>query len=357
MRFIHMADVHLGAAPDKGYPWSQRRSEELWQTFQQAVQSAEEEQADLLLIAGDLFHRQPLMREIKEVNALFGRLRRTQVVLIAGNHDYLRPDSPASGFMWAENVIFLDSPDCEKVFFPELETTVYGLSYHSREIPEPLYDDLCPDGNAGCHILLAHGGDAQHIPFDRRRLSESGFDYVALGHIHKPQSLVEDQMAYAGALEPIDGNDTGPHGYIFGEYRNGRVITEFVPFACRQYEHLKIVSGREMTDGLMRRKIAELIAAHGAEHIYKIRIEGYRDPDIIYRTDSYMELGNILEAADETVPDYDFEELYARHRGDIIGRYMEKMMPGETDSEHQQKIRTQALYYGLRALQTGNDQR
>ena len=40
----------------------------------------EEEQTELLLIAGDLFHRQPLLRELKEVDYLFGSLTKTQVV-------------------------------------------------------------------------------------------------------------------------------------------------------------------------------------------------------------------------------------------------------------------------------------
>ena len=28
MRFIHLADVHLGAVPDRGCPWSKEREEE-----------------------------------------------------------------------------------------------------------------------------------------------------------------------------------------------------------------------------------------------------------------------------------------------------------------------------------------
>ena len=33
MRFIHMADIHLGAVPDKGKPWSAKRAEEIETTF------------------------------------------------------------------------------------------------------------------------------------------------------------------------------------------------------------------------------------------------------------------------------------------------------------------------------------
>ena len=67
MRFFHIADVHLGAEPDKGCPWSQDRSREIWDSFQKAIEQAGKFHADLFLIAGDLFHRQPLVKDLKKV--------------------------------------------------------------------------------------------------------------------------------------------------------------------------------------------------------------------------------------------------------------------------------------------------
>jgi len=37
MRFIHLADVHLGAVPDRGCPWSKEREEEIWSTFRRVI--------------------------------------------------------------------------------------------------------------------------------------------------------------------------------------------------------------------------------------------------------------------------------------------------------------------------------
>ena len=71
MKFVHIADVHLGAAPDKGFPWSEEREKEIWESFQKVIRQVGRIRADLLLIAGDLFHRQPLRKELKEVNYLF----------------------------------------------------------------------------------------------------------------------------------------------------------------------------------------------------------------------------------------------------------------------------------------------
>ena len=74
MRFYHMADIHLGASPDPGYPWSRQRQEDIWNTWKRLIEKVRMEKADLLLIAGDLFHRQPLVRELKEVNYLFSTI-------------------------------------------------------------------------------------------------------------------------------------------------------------------------------------------------------------------------------------------------------------------------------------------
>ena len=48
MRFIHMADVHLGAKPDQRYPWSTGRDQEIWETFRQVIEQAGRRQANRL---------------------------------------------------------------------------------------------------------------------------------------------------------------------------------------------------------------------------------------------------------------------------------------------------------------------
>ena len=57
MRFIHISDVHLGMTPDKGKAWSGVRAKEIEDTFDKILTIAEERKVDLLLVAGDLFHR------------------------------------------------------------------------------------------------------------------------------------------------------------------------------------------------------------------------------------------------------------------------------------------------------------
>ena len=86
MKFFHIADVHLGATPDKGFPWSYDRGREIWESFQNVIRQAGRENVGLFLIAGDLFHRQPLLKELKEVNALFASIPNKKIVFIKRFH-------------------------------------------------------------------------------------------------------------------------------------------------------------------------------------------------------------------------------------------------------------------------------
>lgn len=346
MKFFQVGDVHLGATPDPGFPWGDSRKDEIWDSFCRLINKAEEERIDLLLLAGDLFHRQPLLRELKEVNYLFSRLTKTKVVLIAGNHDFIKNDSYYRGFMWHENVTFLASPGCQKIVFEDIGACVYGFSYHAREIREPLYDDLQPDRDVGlCHILLAHGGDENHIPIDKRKLLNSGFDYIALGHIHKPQILADNRMVYAGVIEPLDKNDLGAHGFFEGEWQEGRIHIHFVPWAVRDYIVLEVEVDKHSTDFSIKVKIQERINERGAQHIYRIRLTGFRDADIIFQTAYYLNLGNVIEVTDDTKPAYDLTKLMHQHREDVIGQYMETLMRPDMN-----RMEEKALYYGIQAL-------
>ncbi len=345
MKFIHIADVHLGAQPDAGRAYSKERPRELWDALERVLDVCEEEQTDLLLIAGDLFHRQPLLRELKELDYLFSELSHTKVVLIAGNHDYIRRDSYYRTFRWNGNVIPLFGRNPEYVEFPELRTAVYGFSYHSRELREPLCDSLFAQGKQMYEILLAHGGDEKHVPMNRTALEKSGFDYIALGHIHKPQALVKNRIVYSGALEPTDRNDTGPHGYVRGEIQQQGVRTQWIPCACREYIHLEIQADEEDTSGSLKKKINQRISEYGKENIYKIVIKGRKSAEIVFDTKHMDEFGNIVEIVDESRPAYDFAKLLRENSDNLIGKYIEAFSGCSEDS-----VEYQAMCEGVEAL-------
>lgn len=345
MRFMHIADVHLGSAPDHGFVWAKDRGREMWESFRKCIADANEKKVDLLLIAGDLFHRQPELSELKEVNYLFSTLEKTVVVLIAGNHDYLKPSSPYLTFQWNENVICLFSKECERIRLPELKTEIYGLSYHRQEITEPLYDGIEAEKNEYFRILLGHGGDADHIPINKQRLANAGFDYIALGHIHKPQVYIKNLAMYAGALEPTDCVDMGPHGYIIGDVHRKKVKLAFVETAVRQYRREEIPVMPEDTAFSIREKIAAMIAQEGTQHMYRIILTGQRHPKLRFDVREYMKCGRVLEIVDRTVPEFRIEELRRQYQGQLIGDFIESFGSGPNGI-----VEEKALHYGLEAL-------
>lgn len=332
MKFIHVADLHLGACPDAGTDWADKRQRELWEALEKIVGICEKEKIDLLLIAGDLFHRQPLVRELKEVNYYFSSLTHTKVVLIAGNHDFIREDSYYRTFQWSGNVYLLLGKEPEYVVFPEFKTAVYGLSYHSREITDNLYDRIQARGEEAIEILLAHGGDERHIPIDKNALAASGFDYIALGHIHKPYALIRNKAIYAGALEPVDCNDTGKHGFVKGEISNGRTVVMWIPCAVREYIHLEISVEETDTNASLRNIIRNEISKHGNNNIYRIILTGSRAAEMVFDTVNMKELGNILDVTDNTNPAYDFERLFEENEFNLIGKYIARFKDRADDS-------------------------
>ncbi|NLP35256.1 MAG: DNA repair exonuclease [Clostridiales bacterium] len=355
MKFIHIADVHLGATPDSNMPWGEQRAREIWSNLEYIINVCNEEEVDLLLIAGDLFHRQPLVRELKELNYLFKKLQTTQVVIMAGNHDYISARSNYQGFAWDNRVhMFLNSA-IEIIEFPELNTQVYGFSYLQRDITESLYDDIKPQDNEKIHILLAHGGDEKNIPINRSKLKQTGFDYIALGHIHKPE-IISDRIAYSGSLEPLDKNEIGDRGYIFGEITikdNGERHTciRFVPSAHRRYIRLTLTVDINTTNGSLQDQVREAIKSNGEQNVYLFYVEGIRDETIHFDKEALKSLGNILEIVDQSVPDYDFDAIYRDNSDNLIGLFVQKV---RENAEHDE-VAKKALYYGIEALLGARD--
>lgn len=347
MRFIHTADIHIGAAPEKDIPALSNRSREIYDTFSGIIDICEKEEPDILLIAGDIFHKQPLVRELKEINYLFTKLKKTKVVLIAGNHDYISARSNYRDFVWNENVTMLKEETLQSVYFEDLNTQVYGFSYHTRDIIDARLKGIEPEDQSRINILLAHGGEDRSLPFDRKKLQNAGFDYVALGHLHKPE-MISDRIAYPGSPEPLDKNELGEHGFIRGEISKEGVHIDQCPIAQRRYFREEYLVTPEMTDRSVMESLRSIIQEKGIDNIYHFILKGKRDKDIHLDIKSYESLGIITRISDETVPDYDFDALMNANSDNIIGMYIKRIRE-KTDND---ETAVKALYYGLEALLT-----
>lgn len=240
-------------------------------------------------------------------------------------------------------MILSDEVSC--IQLPTMNLAVYGCSYYEKENQESLYEQIELKDICRYHILLAHGGDASHLPFRKTVVDEIGFDYVALGHIHKPEVLIPNRMAYAGALEPIDRNDIGAHGFVRGILDPSGCRISFVEHAEREYVHLDVPVDEKMTGYDLHTRIDELIGQRGVQNMYCLSLEGRRDPDVAFDLSQMDTFGNVLEIMDHTRPAYDYEKLLGRNQENLLGRYIASFEGAEADSTEYA-----ALCEGVQAL-------
>lgn len=355
MKFIHTGDLHYGMNPDSDKPWSKERAQAVRDALASIVSAAKTEHADLLLIAGDLFHRQPLVRDLKEVNYLFSTIPQTRIAVIAGNHDYIRDSSAVLSFSWSENVHYFTTEALSSVFFADINTEIHGFSYHTKEISENLLSGISVPENGRTHILLCHGGDAKHLPLDIPELAASGFSYCALGHIHKHQVAVAGKAVWCGSPEPLDLTETGAHGYYMGEINEvTRQVTDlhFIPLAKTQYVSLGVNVSPASTNTELLMSIGNEITRRGQQNIYRLKIRGMRDPELNFDLDVLKTRFRIAELLDESEPKYDFSRLFAEHPSDMIGFFIQ-----ELDRPDISPLDKKALYYGVNALLRTTDER
>ena len=126
-----------------------------------------------------------------------------------------------------------------------------------------------------------------------------------------PEVLIPNRMAYAGALEPIDRNDIGAHGFVRGILDPSGCRISFVEHAEREYVHLDVPVDEKMTGYDLHTRIDELIGQRGVQNMYCLSLEGRRDPDEAFDLSQMDTFGNVLEIMDHTRPAYDYEKLLA----------------------------------------------
>lgn len=355
VKFIHTGDVHWGMTPDSDKPWSRERARDIRETFAAIIEKARSLDVDCLLIAGDLFHRQPLLKDLKEVNYLFSTIPAIRVVIVAGNHDRIRKSSAVLSFSWCSNVTFFEDESFASVYFEEINTEVTGFSYHSAELTRPKLNEASVPADGRIHILLGHGGDASHSPIDKAGLAASNFTYIALGHIHKPSVLCEKRMAFCGSPEPLDMTESGSHGIFYGEISlSSRSVTvlEFIPMAKLRYIPLIVNVTPATTSTELFLKMSQEIEKRGSGHIFRFRIRGMRDPDITFDLESLTLRYKIAEIVDESEPEYDFSTLFAEHSSDMIGFFIQALQKPEMSL-----VEKKALFYGIHALLMTTDER
>lgn len=245
MIFLHTSDWHLGATGGERDLWDDQKY------FIDAICSiVREKRVDAVLLAGDVYDRSvPAASAIGlydyAMNRLCGELG-VKVLTIAGNHDSAERLASCAGLLdkaglylqgaaqreprvveFADSqVFFLPWMTEEKIksLYPEERDGITDLTEAYRVAVNHMREKFIPGKH---HLLLSHAFITNAETSTSDRAAEigfatqvpasvfEGFDYVALGHIHKPQQ-VNPHVRYSGS----------PMAYSFGkEERQEKSVT------------------------------------------------------------------------------------------------------------------------------------
>jgi DNA repair exonuclease SbcCD nuclease subunit len=192
LRLIHTSDVHLESDTFGSGPRGDLFRDSVRRAFSCVVDVANRTQADLLLIVGDLFDSNRVT--VEAVDFALNQISRAQmpVVMIPGNHDAHDERSiyaPLSPSTLPQNLNLILDPEGVSLDFPHLSAHVWGraLVEHSPDY-RPLSGMPTPVPDVW-NIGLAHGFFTESetnrsSPITPAEIEASGYDYIALGHIH-----------------------------------------------------------------------------------------------------------------------------------------------------------------------------
>lgn len=246
MRFLHTADLHIGKRVNE---FSMLEDQEY--ILRQILKTADKEQVEAVLIAGDVYDKQvPSAEAVRLFDWFLTQLnsRKLPVFVIGGNHDSVERLSFGAQIMEESGVYLTQSYDGKVVpvrledeygpvnlwMLPFLKPAMVKRFFSEQDIVT--YQDALETviGNMELNreernLLIAHqfvtgavtGGSEDSVEVFVGGVENvdasvfADFDYVALGHIHRAQSAGGEQIRYSGT----------PLKYSFSEIRHEKSVT------------------------------------------------------------------------------------------------------------------------------------
>jgi hypothetical protein len=252
LTFIHAADIHLdsplrGLYSYEGAPPVEEIRGATRQALDNLVNFALEENVHFVLIAGDLYDG-----DWQDFNTglYFAKQMRNlgdagiRVAIIRGNHD--AANTMTKTLIMPENVKIFSTRKPETWHLDDLGVAIHGQSYANRDVYENLavsYPDPLTDVfNIGILHCLISGAEG-HLPYAPctiDELSAKGYDYWALGHVHKFGVVrTLPHIVYAGCTQGRHIREPGVKGCVLIEVEEGSISAEFVPLDVLRWAEIK----------------------------------------------------------------------------------------------------------------------
>ena len=356
MNFVHIADFHFDSPfvnlSDKDGLGQKCRLAQR-KTFKKIIEYIKENNIENLFISGDLYEQTYIKQTtIEYINNLFKQIPQTKIYIAPGNHDPLIKNSYYNKFKWNENVkIFTNK--IEKIETEEAD--IYGYGFNDFYCDGSEINNLEINNKEKINILITHGDlDASQTveelynPISKRFLKEKNFDYIALGHIHKPN--YEENIVYPGSAFPLGFDELGERGMVVGEIKHKVLSKKFVTlneiyFVEKDLDITEIFSKEELIEKINEIKLEN-------KELAKINLIGKRNFEInIYDLYKFITNEKIIKIKNKTKINYNLEALSKETtlKGIFIKEMMEQLE--KETNEEEKEILENAIEVGLEILE------
>ncbi len=308
LKILHTADLHLDSAFEglSAGKAALRRGEQR-ELLRKLAALVQEEQVQLVLMAGDLLDSDNSYYETGEELIRCMTSIGVPVFIAPGNHDYYSARSlwpriklPANAHLFTENTI-------RGLEFPTLGVRVYGAAFTDKRSGPVLRGFSAARKDGYKNILVLHGEvgageDSPYDPITEAEIASSGMDYVALGHVHKASGLRragDVWYSWPGCPEGRGFDETGDKTVsLITLAEDGSCTLETRSIALRHYEHLTV----DITNSDPLLVIHTLLPDESVRDIYRITLVGETDdsPDLNRLRLNLSELFFELQLRDET---------------------------------------------------------
>lgn len=223
-KFLHTSDVHIdsplrGLQKYEGAPVEEFRNATR-KAFQNLISLAINERVDFVLIAGDLYDGDWkdfntglfLIKELAKLHE-----HNIKVFIISGNHD--AESQITRHLRLPENVYRFSSSEPETKLIEDLNVAIHGQGFANRVVSIDLsqtYPNAIPSlFNIGMLHTSLNGreGHEPYSPCSISGLLSKGYDYWALGHVHKREVVSENPLIiFPGNTQGRNIRETGTKG-------------------------------------------------------------------------------------------------------------------------------------------------
>ncbi len=361
MKIIHTGDIHLDSSfTSQNVLEAQKRRTALRSAFSSLMLYARTEKVDLFLICGDLFDDESVTKDtLTSICSQMADLKECTFIITPGNHDPYKDGSPYKLIEFPENVFIFTSPSLSYIDIAGTNVRVYGSAYLSDTKEEFTSENIPILDKQKINILMHHGDigvkGSPYSSISTSVIEKCGFDYVALGHVHKGSeisSLGSTCYAYCGCLEGRDFGECGYKGAIVGEIEKGKAELRHVRFSSKRYETVKIdVTGNEAFADCIS-TVTEKCVSYGDDTLLRIEFSGVVSEGFII-DENLLRLSlpnpSYLEIKDKTLPLLNMKSLKEDKTlaGEFYRALEEKLF---SDNDQEKETASMALKYGLRAI-------